>query len=208
MEEEGYKIWLSIKTLVLIMKLKLTKIFLVTSLAFASIVALADTNATIKTNMGEIKVKLYDERAPKTVANFIDYANADFYNGTLFHRVIPNFMIQGGGFQSGMVKKATNNPIVNEAQPTIPNKRGTLAMARTNDPNSATSQFFINLVDNNFLNKSTAQAGYAVFGEVISGIEVVDSIARVKTGRKGPYGDVPTEDILIQSIEIDTQSGE
>jgi cyclophilin family peptidyl-prolyl cis-trans isomerase len=190
------------------MILKLTKPFLVTFLFLTSIVVLADTKATINTNKGTVEVILYDERAPKTVANFIDYANSGFYEGTLFHRVIPNFMIQGGGFESGMVKKSTNPPIINEAQPTIPNSRGTLAMARTNDPNSATSQFFINLVNNSFLNKSTTQAGYAVFGEVTKGLEIVDKIAAEKTGRKGPYGDVPTEDIVIKSVEITPRSKE
>ena len=190
------------------MFLKLTKILLVLSLSLTSVTALAETMATIKTNKGVIEVRLYAEKAPITVANFIDYANSGFYNGTLFHRVIPNFMIQGGGFQSGMVKKATESPIVNEAQPTIPNKRGTLAMARTNAPNSATSQFFINLVNNNFLNKSTSQAGYAVFGEVTKGMDIVDAIAGVKTGRKGPYGDVPAEDIVIESVQIVSQSKE
>ena len=188
---------------------KLTKtIFLSICLLTAYSNAAANTLVTIITNQGEIEVQLYDEKAPKTVENFKDYANAGFYNGTIFHRVIPNFMIQGGGFEPGMVKKATNAPVVNEAQPFIPNKRGTLAMARTNDPNSATSQFFINVVNNNFLNKSAAQAGYAVFGEVIKGMEVVDAIANVKTGRKGPYGDVPANDIVIESVTIKTQDKE
>lgn len=183
---------------------KTKKIALSIVLLWASCTATATANTlvTLLTNQGEIEIKLYDEKAPKTVANFKDYANAGFYNGTIFHRVIPNFMIQGGGFEPGMVKKKTNAPIVNEAQPFIPNKRGTLAMARTNDPNSATSQFFINVVNNNFLNKSAAQAGYAVFGEVTKGMDVVDTIASQKTGRKGPYGDVPIKDIVIESVVI------
>ena len=178
------------------------KIALSIALLWASCTATANTLVTLLTNQGEIEIQLYDEKAPKTVANFKDYANAGFYNGTIFHRVIPNFMIQGGGFEPGMVKKQTNAPIVNEAQPFIPNKRGTLAMARTNDPNSATSQFFINVVNNNFLNKSVAQAGYAVFGEVTKGMEIVDAIANEKTGRKGPYGDVPIKDIVIEEVVI------
>ncbi|KZZ40753.1 peptidylprolyl isomerase [Oleiphilus sp. HI0130] len=187
---------------------RVTKIFLAISFTLGSMTAIAETIATIKTNKGAIEVVLYDKKTPKTVANFIEYANSGFYNGTIFHRVIPNFMIQGGGFEANMVKKTPKAPIINEAQPTIQNARGTLAMARTNDPNSATSQFFINLVNNNFLNKSTAQPGYAVFGEVTKGMDVVDTIAKVKTGRKGPYGDVPTDNIVIESVKIASQPTE
>lgn len=184
------------------MLFKLTKTLIISSLFLTSSYVVADTKATISTNQGEIEVVLYDKKTPKTVENFIQYAQSGFYNGTIFHRVIPNFMIQGGGFEPGMIKKTTNAPIVNEAQSFIPNKRGTLAMARTNDPHSATSQFFINVVNNNFLNKSTAQAGYAVFGEVIKGMDIVDAIAATKTGRRGPFGDVPAEDIIIESVVI------
>ena len=172
---------------------------------FMSSVALAETTATLETNYGKVTIKLYDKKAPKSVANFISYADEGFYEGTVFHRVIPNFMIQGGGFERGMVKKPTNPPITNEAQAFIPNKRGTIAMARTNDPHSATSQFFINTVNNNFLNKSGSQAGYAVFGEVIQGMDVVDAIAKVKTGRRGPYSDVPLEDVIIERVVVSSE---
>ncbi|KZX78169.1 peptidylprolyl isomerase [Oleiphilus sp. HI0009] len=162
----------------------------------------AATTAIIKTSLGEMAVKLYDQQAPITTKNFIAYVNSGFYNDTIFHRVIPGFMVQGGGFEKGMVKKPTNAPIQNEAKPTTPNKRGTLSMARTNDPNSATAQFFINVVDNHFLNKSSSQAGYAVFGEIVRGMEVADQISATKTGRRGPYGDVPVTDIIIEEIRI------
>ena len=190
------------------MLLKTAQTLIATTLFLTSVYAVADTKAVIKTNMGEIEVRLYDQKAPKTVANFVDYATSDFYNGTIFHRVIPNFMVQGGGFETGMLKKPTKPPIINEAQSFIPNKRGTLAMARTNDPDSATSQFFINVVNNNFLNKNSAQAGYAVFGEVEKGMDIVDAIASTKTGRKGPYGDVPVQDIIIQSVTIEGSATE
>lgn len=160
----------------------------------------ANPQVLIETNMGSIKVALYSKKTPITVTNFLSYVDDGFYAETVFHRVIPDFMIQGGGFQQGMIQKAVKAPIKNEAQSFIPNKRGSISMARTNDPDSATAQFFINLKNNSFLNKSGAQAGYAVFGEVTEGMDIVDKIASVQTGRKGPYGDVPTEDIVIIKV--------
>lgn len=170
------------------------------SLLLCSLMSSAQTLVNIETNKGLISVALYDDKTPISVDNFKRYISKGFYDGTVFHRVIPGFMIQGGGFEQGMIKKPTDAPIKNEAQAFIPNKRGTIAMARTNAPDSATAQFFINLKNNNFLNKSASQAGYAVFGEVIEGMDVVDMIAATKTGKRGPYGDVPTQDIIIERI--------
>jgi cyclophilin family peptidyl-prolyl cis-trans isomerase len=160
----------------------------------------SSSHVLIKTSLGSFKVALFNEKTPITVNNFLSYADEGFYSDTIFHRVIPGFMIQGGGFQKDMVQKATKAPIKNEAQGFIPNKRGTIAMARTNNPDSATSQFFINVENNSFLNKSVSQAGYAVFGEVVEGMDVVDNIAATQTGRRGPYGDVPTKDIVILGV--------
>lgn len=160
----------------------------------------------IKTNMGDIRVELNAEKAPITVANFLNYTKSGFYNGTLFHRVIPGFMIQGGGFAPGMKEKETNPPIKNEAGNRLSNKRGTIAMARTSDVNSATSQFFINLVDNNSLDhqgNSPDAFGYCVFGKVIAGMDVVDKIARVKTGTVGDFGDVPAKDVVILQVVLE-----
>lgn len=164
----------------------------------------ADSNPTavITTNMGKMTVQLFPKAAPKTVANFIEYANQKFYDETVFHRVIPNFMIQGGGFTQDYAKKQTGAPIVNEASPSLPNVRGSISMARTSDPHSATSQFFINVVDNHFLNKTSSNPGYAVFGQVIEGIDVADKIASVKTGTKAYMRDVPNQNVVIQSITI------
>ena len=154
--------------------------------------------------MGPIKIELYSEKAPVTVKNFIDYVEAKHYDGMIFHRVIPNFMLQGGGFEPGMKERKTKPPIVNEAKNGLENKRGTLAMARTSEPNSASSQFFINVADNAFLDKSRSRdgVGYCVFGKVIDGMDVVDKIKAVKTGRVGPHGDVPEEDVLIKSAKV------
>ena len=137
-----------------------------------------------------------------TVKNFIRYAEEGFYDGTIFHRVIPNFMIQGGGFKSDMQQKKTHEQIVNEAKNGLKNDRGTIAMARTNDPNSATAQFFINHRNNDSLNYSPQNPGYAVFGKVIEGMDVVDKIAAVKTSQKGPHGDVPVEPVVIKSARV------
>lgn len=156
----------------------------------------------LETSMGIITLELDNEKAPLTVENFLSYVKSGFFSNTLFHRVIPGFMIQGGGFLSGMKQKATEAPIKNEADNGLPNSRGTIAMARTQIVDSATSQFFINLADNTFLNfkNATMQGfGYCVFGKVIEGMEVVDAIAGVKTGQAGQHGDVPLTDVLILS---------
>lgn len=156
----------------------------------------------IETSKGSISVELYDNDSPISAANFREYVTAGFYDGTIFHRVIPNFMIQGGGMNPDMSEKSNNPPIRNEAGNGKSNARGTLAMARTNDPHSATSQFFINLKDNDFLNAGPGNPGYAVFGEVVQGIEVIDEIAAVETGNHGHHGDVPKEAIVIISAKI------
>ncbi len=159
----------------------------------------------LKTNKGDITIELDAEKAPKTVENFINYVNSGFYNGTIFHRVINNFMVQGGGFEVGMAQKDTNAPVENEANNGLKNDRYTLAMARTNDPHSATAQFFINVADNDFLNHTNPTPngwGYAVFGKVIAGNEVVDAIKGVKTGSKGFHQDVPVDDVIIESATL------
>ncbi|HEX5788546.1 MAG TPA: peptidylprolyl isomerase [Woeseiaceae bacterium] len=158
---------------------------------------------TIRTNHGDITVELFDEKAPVTCANFRQYAADGFFDGTIFHRVIPNFMIQGGGFDADMRQKKTGAPIRNEAKNGESNRRGTLAMARTSAVDSATAQFFINLKDNTFLDHGTRDYGYAVFGSVTDGMEVVDAIAGVATGTRGGHGDVPLETVEILEIRID-----
>ena len=157
------------------------------------------------TNKGIIDIELDHEHAPKTSENFEAYVKSGFYNGTIFHRVIPGFMIQGGGFEPGLKQKATMPPIENEAANGLKNDRYTIAMARTTDPHSATAQFFINVADNDFLNHTapTPQGwGYAVFGHVVAGQDVVDAIAGVRTATRGFYGDVPVEDVVIEKAEI------
>jgi len=159
----------------------------------------------METSKGKIVLELDPAKAPKTVENFISYVKGGSYDGTIFHRVIKGFMIQGGGFDSSMAGKPTKAPIQNEADNGLKNDRGTIAMARTNDPHSATAQFFINLVNNEFLNhkaKNPQGWGYAVFGKVTEGLDVVDSIANVKTGSKGPFADVPAEPIVIQKVSM------
>lgn len=157
------------------------------------------------TNKGEILIELDAAKAPKTTANFLTYVKEGFYDGTIFHRVINNFMVQGGGFDAGMKQKQTHAPIENEADNGLKNNRYTLAMARTADPHSATAQFFINVSDNDFLNFTAPTSngwGYAVFGRVIEGTEVVDEIKKVKTGSKGFHQDVPAEDVVIESATL------
>jgi peptidyl-prolyl cis-trans isomerase B (cyclophilin B) len=157
------------------------------------------------TNYGPITLELDHERAPKTAANFEEYVGRGFYDGTLFHRVINGFMIQGGGFEPGMRQKTTEDPIDNEARNGLRNAKYTIAMARTSDPHSATSQFFINVADNDFLNHTAPSAqgwGYCVFGKVIEGFETVDKIKAVRTGRHGAHQDVPEVDVLIERVEI------
>ncbi|MFZ9479341.1 MAG: peptidylprolyl isomerase [Steroidobacteraceae bacterium] len=157
-----------------------------------------------KTTAGDFTVELFTKEAPESSANFLKYVDDGHYDGTLFHRVIPNFMIQGGGFAPGMEQKSTRPPIRNEATNGLENLRGTLAMARTNDIHSATAQFFINLVDNDFLNHSPGNYGYAVFGRVTSGMEIVDAIAGVPTTRRRGHGDVPVEDVVVLSVTRET----
>jgi cyclophilin family peptidyl-prolyl cis-trans isomerase len=154
-----------------------------------------------KTSKGTFTVQLFDKQAPISVENFLKYADEGFFDGTIFHRVIAGFMIQGGGLTADLKDKRGRAPIKNEATNGLKNKRGTLAMARTNDVDSATAQFFINLVDNDFLDHKPGNYGYAVFGRVASGMDVVDAIAAVKTGNSGRYQDVPTETVTIESVK-------
>jgi peptidyl-prolyl cis-trans isomerase A (cyclophilin A) len=163
--------------------------------------AFANTDMQIKTNLGNINIELYDDQAPISVKNFKSYVNSQFYNGTIFHRVIPGFMIQGGGFDSNMKEKATQPAIQNESSNGLKNVRGTLAMARTNAPNSATSQFFINVANNDFLNKSAGNPGYAVFGKVTQGLDIVDKIVQTPTQTMGMHQDVPKQAVKIISIQ-------
>jgi len=153
-----------------------------------------------KTSKGTFTVQLFDKQAPITVENFLRYADEGFFDGTIFHRVIAGFMIQGGGLTPDMKNKPGHPPIKNEATNGLKNKRGTLSMARTNDINSATSQFFINVADNDFLDHKPGNYGYAVFGRVDSGMDVVDAIAGVKTGNRAGHQDVPVEPIVIESV--------
>lgn len=162
------------------------------------------TLVTIETSLGTMKAELYEDKAPATVANFLAYVDEGFYDGTVFHRVIPGFMIQGGGFTPGMEQKPTKPPIKNEARNGLKNRRGTLAMARTGVVDSATSQFFVNHKDNGFLDFTapTAQGwGYAVFGKLTEGLDVLDKIAAVPTGRVGWYDDVPKSPVVILSVK-------
>ena len=171
------------------------------------------TKIQLQTSKGDITIELDDAKAPASAANFVEYVKAGHYDGTVFHRVIPGFMIQGGGhtadmegggFEPGMKQKPTRAPIQNESANGLTNDRYTIAMARTSAPHSASSQFFINATDNGFLNKAQSQDGwgYAVFGKVTAGTEVVDAIEKVKTGRSGMHGDVPVEDVLIQRATV------
>jgi len=164
-----------------------------------------DSMVIIRTTFGEIKLELDAEKSPKTVANFLGYAREGFYNGTIFHRVIDNFMIQGGGFDTDMTQKATGKPIENEADNGLKNDFGTIAMARTNDPHSATAQFFINVKDNDFLNHSGKNAqgwGYTVFGKVTGGTEVLEKIRSVQTSSRKGHQDVPTDPVIIESVLV------
>jgi peptidyl-prolyl cis-trans isomerase B (cyclophilin B) len=160
----------------------------------------------IQTNKGVIELELDAQKAPETVKNFLEYVQAGFYDGTIFHRVIDGFMIQGGGLEPGMKeKRSTHAPIKNEADNGLKNERGTVAMARTNDPHSATAQFFINVANNAFLNHhspTTDGWGYCVFGRVTNGMDVVDAIKDVATTSKGYYQDVPAEDVIIEKVEV------
>lgn len=159
----------------------------------------------LHTNFGDIKLELYPEKAPESVKNYVEYVKSGHYNGTIFHRVISNFMIQGGGFDKDMKQKSTQAPIKNEANNGLKNDAGTIAMARTQDPHSATAQFFINVTDNDFLNFSgeTMQGwGYAVFGKVVDGMDVIEKIKGVKTSNHGFHENVPVEPVIIESAEV------
>ncbi len=176
---------------------------LVAGPALAQEAAKGNPTVVIKTNKGEIEAVLYRDKAPITVDNFLQYVNAGFYSGTIFHRVIAGFMIQGGGFNRYYSQKATRPPIKNEAANGLKNERGTLAMARTGVVDSATSQFFINVADNNDLNHSARDYGYAVFGKVTKGMDVVDAIASVPTGAQGPFTeDCPRSPVVIESVQV------
>ncbi len=160
------------------------------------------TNVVMETSMGTIKIQLDGDKAPVTVQNFLSYVDEGFYDNTVFHRVIADFMIQGGGMEPGLREKKTKDPIQNESGNGLSNLRGAIAMARTNRPDSATAQFFINVKDNRFLDKANAQdrVGYCVFGKVIEGMDVVDQIKAVPTARRGHHDDVPTKDVIINSV--------
>jgi cyclophilin family peptidyl-prolyl cis-trans isomerase len=180
----------------------LTVLFLViiTGVSVGQENPVSSPQVVMETSKGEIVLALYPDKAPLTVKNFINYVEAGFYNGTIFHRVIPGFMLQGGGFSRDMKKKPTMAPVKNEADNGLKNDRGSIAMARTQDPHSASSQFFINTVDNAFLNykgQTKAGWGYAVFGKVIKGMDVVDAISKVATGTQGRYRDVPKTPVVI-----------
>ncbi|MGC6389093.1 peptidylprolyl isomerase A [Ewingella sp. S1.OA.A_B6] len=164
--------------------------------------AAAQQHVLLTTSAGNIEVELDSAKAPVSVKNFVDYAQSGYYNNTIFHRVIPGFMIQGGGFTADMQQKKTNAPIVNEADNGLRNLRGTVAMARTAEKDSATGQFFFNVADNAFLDHGQRDFGYAVFGKVIKGMDVVDKIAQVKTDNVGPYQNVPTTPVVILSAKV------
>lgn len=182
-------------------------LFLFSTLSFATEKQMSDTQTKVKmtTTLGSFVIQLDNAKAPVSATNFAEYVKSGFYDGTIFHRVIPGFMAQGGGFDTSFAQKETKAPIKNEADNGLKNKRGTLAMARTNDPNSATAQFFINYKDNSFLDHTSPTPsgwGYAVFGEVIEGMDVVDEMAKQPTGNRGMHQDVPKTDIVIEKAEI------
>lgn len=182
-------------------------LLLTTTFSFATENLMSDTPSKVKltTSLGEIVIQLNPEKAPVSSANFLTYVNEGFYNSTIFHRVIPGFMAQGGGFDTDFNQKAVHDPIKNEADNGLPNKRGSIAMARTNVPDSATAQFFINYKDNASLNHTSPTPsgwGYAVFGEVIEGMDVVDAMAKQPTGNRGGHQDVPKTDIVVEKAEV------
>jgi peptidyl-prolyl cis-trans isomerase A (cyclophilin A)/peptidyl-prolyl cis-trans isomerase B (cyclophilin B) len=179
----------------------------VCALLLSSTVAIAaNPQVELKTTLGSITVELYPDKAPQTVKNFLGYVQSDFYKGTVFHRVIPGFMIQGGGFSQNFTQKPTREPVQNEAANGLKNEAGTIAMARTPNPHSATAQFFINVADNAFLNHTAPTArgyGYAVFGKVVKGMDVVNRIARLATGPGGPFPqDVPQQEVVIEDVKL------
>jgi peptidyl-prolyl cis-trans isomerase A (cyclophilin A)/peptidyl-prolyl cis-trans isomerase B (cyclophilin B) len=176
-------------------------LFAVTELSFA-----ANPQVEIKTNQGSMLIELYPDKAPKTVENFLQYVKDGYFKGTIFHRVIPGFMIQGGGFTHDFTQKPTRAPVANEANNGLKNDKGTLAMARTSDPNSATAQFFINVADNDFLNHKAPNPrgwGYCVFGKVLKGMETADRIVAIPTGAGGPFPtDVPSQEVIIEDMHL------
>lgn len=175
------------------------------SLGLTASALAANPNVRMTTSLGDVEMELYADKAPATVKNFLGYVDAGFYNGTVFHRVIPGFMIQGGGFEPGMKQKETRAPVQNEADNGLKNTLGTLAMARTMDPHSASAQFFINVADNDFLNhrgKNARGWGYAVFGKVTQGMDVVNKIVGVATGTNQGHENVPVKDVLIKRMEV------
>ena len=175
----------------------------VAAIALGASGAVLAQKVKLATSAGDIVVELDAAKSPKSVANFLEYVKAGHYNGTIFHRVIENFMIQGGGMTTDMKEKETRAPIPLESRNGLTNQRGTIAMARTQDPNSATAQFFINVKDNDFLDKANSRdgVGYCVFGKVTEGMDVVEKIKAVKTAAKGGHGDVPVEDVVIKSVK-------
>lgn len=181
-------------------------IIFTSTLCLFSSFALAQTQVVVDTNRGQFVLELYDKEAPETVANFLNYVDKGFYNGTIFHRVIPNFVIQGGGFTKEFTQKKTDKPIKNEAKEELKNLRGTISMARMSAPDSATSQFFINTDDNSSLDWRKFNVGYAVFGKVVQGMEVVDEISYVATGTTGVHRDVPIDAVeMIKVYRVKTQ---
>ena len=182
--------------------MKMQDLLLATTLLFGAQMSFAATQVTMKTSMGDIQIELDDEKAPISTKNFVQYVKTGFYKGTIFHRVIPGFMIQGGGFTADMQQKETNAPIKNEAKNGLKNTRGTIAMARTGVVDSATSQFFINLVDNSMLDHGARDYGYAVFGKVSKGMDIVDQIAKVPTRNYGMHQNVPVNPVKITSVTI------
>jgi peptidyl-prolyl cis-trans isomerase A (cyclophilin A)/peptidyl-prolyl cis-trans isomerase B (cyclophilin B) len=184
---------------------KLKHLFILSVAAVPSGALAADPQVDVRTNLGTIRLELYPAKAPRTVENFLQYVKDGHYDGTIFHRVIDGFMIQGGGFDGGYKQKSTREPIQNEAKNGLKNDIGTVAMARTSAPNSASAQFFINLKNNDFLNAAQAQDGwgYAVFGKVVSGMDVVNKIAKTPTGSGGPFRtDVPRQPVVIESMTV------
>jgi len=183
--------------------MKLKHFFILSLAAVPGGALAADPQVDIKTNVGTIRLELYPAKAPKTVENFLQYVKDGHYNGTVFHRVIDGFMIQGGGFDKSYNQKSTRKPIENEAKNGLKNDVGTIAMARTSDPHSASAQFFINVKNNDFLNYPGQDGwGYAVFGKVVSGMDVVNKIAKVPTGSSGMHQDVPREPVVIESVTV------
>ncbi len=179
------------------------KISLLVAALSLSVAAWAGPKVEMQTSLGRIVIELDDAKAPGSTKNFLAYVQDGFYNGTVFHRVIPNFMIQGGGFTADMTQKPTKAPIQNEAKNGLKNARGTIAMARTQDPHSATAQFFINHIDNVMLDYPSRDGwGYAVFGKVTEGMDVVDKIAQVRAGNRGMHQNVPVEPVVIQSVKV------